>query len=98
MNVIHPVLYLWAGMFLMSILSFSLMGIDKNRARRGAWRISEQTLFTFAILGGAVGGTCGMFHFHHKTRHWYFRYGFPILAILQIALALGFTGLSLSSR
>ena len=38
-------------------------------------------------LGGGVGGTLGMFVFHHKTRHWYFRYGFPLIAIAQLALA-----------
>ena len=72
----------------MSILSFSAMGIDKRRARRGKWRISEKALFLPALLGGAVGGTVGMFLFHHKTKHWYFRFGFPVLAALQLAACL----------
>ena len=53
----------------MNILSFSLMGIDKRRAQRHAWRIPEKTLFLPVLLGGGIGGTIGMFFFHHKTRH-----------------------------
>ena len=53
---------------------------------RGGWRISERTLFVFALLGGAVGGTIGMFVFHHKTRHLAFRLCFPLLAAAQLAL------------
>ena len=68
-----------------NVLAFVLMGADKRRARRGAWRIPEKTLFLPAILGGALGGVAGMRLFRHKTRHWYFRYGFPLLLILQLA-------------
>ena len=72
----------------MSVFLFALMGLDKGKARRGARRISEKTLFLFALLGGAVGGTLGMFFFRHKTRHWYFRLGFPLLAAAQLALVI----------
>lgn len=67
-----------------NVLAFLLMGLDKWKAVRGAWRISEQMLFLFPLLGGAPGGTLGMFLFHHKTQHWYFRWGFPLLAVAQI--------------
>ncbi len=80
----NAALILAAEMLLASVLSFSLMGIDKRRAKRQEWRISEKTLFWIAILGGGVGGTLGMFYFRHKTKHWYFRYGFPLLAVLQL--------------
>lgn len=70
----------------MSVFLFVMMGADKRKARREAWRISERTLFLFALLGGAVGGTAGMFFFRHKTRHWTFRLGFPLLAAAQLAL------------
>ena len=72
----------------MSLFLFCMMGIDKPKARRGAWRISEKTLFVFALLFGAVGGTLGMHLFRHKTKHWYFRIGFPVLAAAQLALWL----------
>ncbi|RHR10367.1 DUF1294 domain-containing protein [Pseudoflavonifractor sp. AF19-9AC] len=71
----------------LNLIAFILMGLDKWKARRGAWRIPEKTLFLAALLGGALGGTVGMHLFHHKTRHWYFRFGFPILLVLQLLLA-----------
>lgn len=70
-----------------NLIAFALMGLDKWKARRDAWRIPEKTLFLTALLGGALGGTVGMHLFHHKTRHWYFRFGFPVLLILQFLLA-----------
>ena len=83
-----PVYYLLVLMAVMSVFLFVMMALDKGKARRGAWRISERTLFVFALLGGAVGGTAGMFLFHHKTKHWYFRILFPLLAAAQLALCL----------
>lgn len=81
---------LWTllGLYLLAVncAAFLLMGIDKRRARRGMWRISERALFLPALLGGALGGTLGMRAFRHKTKHWYFRYGFPLLLALQTAL------------
>lgn len=67
----------------MSFVSFAMMGIDKRRAIRNQWRIPESRLFLAAIFGGGVGGTIGMFLFRHKTKHWYFRLFFPLLAIVQ---------------
>ena len=71
-----------------SIVAFAAMGADKKKARKGAWRVPEGTLFLFAVLGGALGGTLGMHVFHHKTKHWYFRWGFPLLLLVQLALAV----------
>ena len=71
-----------------SAIDFALMGVDKWKARRDAWRIPESTLWLFALLGGALGGTLAMQVVRHKTRHWYFRFGFPLLTVLQIALLL----------
>ena len=74
----------------MNLVSFALMGIDKRRARRGAWRISERALFMMTACFGGLGGVLGMKVFHHKTQHWYFRVFFPVLLVLQIAiLAIG---------
>lgn len=69
-----------------NLCAFALMGVDKRKARRGDWRVSETSLFLPALLGGALGGVLGMRMFHHKTRHWYFRFGFPLLLLLQLAL------------
>lgn len=82
--------YLYLALGLMNLIAFSLMGLDKRRARLHQWRIPERTLFAFAILGGGIGASLGMWLFHHKTRHWYFAYGFPFFAISQIGLFLWF--------
>ena len=70
----------------MNLVTFTLMGIDKRRARRGAWRVSEKTLFLAAACFGGLGGVLGMKVFHHKTRHWYFKVFFPAMLVVQIAL------------
>lgn len=69
-----------------NLLSFSLMGIDKRKARRGAWRIPEKTLFLSAVLGGSVGAILGMQCFRHKTRHRSFVWGMPSILLLQVLL------------
>ncbi|MCI9068065.1 MAG: DUF1294 domain-containing protein [Lachnospiraceae bacterium] len=71
---------------LINILCFLLMGEDKRRARGGKYRIAEKHLFLAAALGGAFGGTLGMYVFRHKTGHWKFRLGFPLLALLWAAV------------
>lgn len=68
----------------MSAVLFLTMGIDKSRAKSHCRRIPEARLFLLALLGGAVGGTLGMWVFRHKTRHWYFAFGFPLLAAIQL--------------
>ena len=78
--------YLLVLMAVMSVFLFAMMGLDKGKARRGKWRVSEKTLFVFALFGSALGGTAGMFLFRHKTRHWTFRLLFPLLAAAQLAL------------
>jgi uncharacterized membrane protein YsdA (DUF1294 family) len=65
-----------------------MMGYDKHEAKKGNWRISEKTLFTLVVIGGSIGGIIGMFTFRHKTKKWYFRFGFPIILILQILVAI----------
>lgn len=71
-----------------NLIGFALMGIDKHRAKIHGWRIPEKVLFLWALLGGALGSTAGMYLFRHKTKHWYFRIGMPTLLLLQIALVL----------
>ena len=69
-----------------NIVLFVVMGVDKYRAIRQRWRIPEATLFILALVGGACGGTVGMYSFRHKTKHWYFAVFFPLLALAQLAL------------
>ena len=73
-------------LIVINVIAFLLYGIDKEKARKGRWRISEKELILVAVIGGSVGAFFGMHFFHHKTRHWYFRYGIPVIVILQIRL------------
>lgn len=70
-----------------NILCFSLMGVDKSRARRGMWRIKERTLLLTAIAGGSLGGLLGMAAFHHKVNKTAFSLGLPLILACQLALA-----------
>ena len=72
----------------MNLLAFAMMGLDKAKAKRGAWRIPEMTLFLVTALFGGLGGTAGMYFFRHKTKHWYFKLGFPALLLIQAAVLL----------
>ncbi len=74
----------------MNLIAFALYGIDKRRAKQGAWRISEYTLLLVALLGGSLGALLGMRYFRHKTRHRKFRYGVPLILLLQLGLGLYF--------
>ena len=73
-------------LLVLNLAGLAVMGIDKYKAVHHAWRIPEKTLFLVSILGGCAGTWIGMYLFHHKTRHWYFVVGMPLILILWIAL------------
>lgn len=73
----------------MNLIGFAMMGIDKRKAIKKEWRISEAALFTAALIGGSLGCILGMRQFRHKTKHWYFKYGMPAILMIQI-LVVGF--------
>lgn len=73
-------------LIVMNLVGLAVMAMDKSKARHHAWRISEKTLFLVSILGGSVGTWAGMYLFHHKTKHWYFRWGFALLTAAQCAI------------
>jgi len=73
-----------------NLAGLASMGIDKRRAIRHEWRIPEATLFLIALLGGSMGSIAGMQLFRHKTRHWYFVWGMPIIFFIELALILQF--------
>ena len=76
-----PIIYV----AVMTLVAFLAMGWDKLCAKRDARRVPEKTLFLLAIIGGSIGSIAGMYAFRHKTRHWYFKIGLPLILILQIA-------------
>ncbi len=80
--------YILSYLAIVNLAGLIVMGIDKLRARKRAWRIPESTLFVIALIGGSLGTTIGMHLFHHKTRHWYFLFGMPAILVIQIAAVL----------
>lgn len=79
--------YLLICLAAVNVAAFAAMGIDKAKAKAGAWRVPEATLFLLAVLGGSVGGILGMQLFRHKTKHKTFTAGFPAILVCQLALA-----------
>lgn len=70
----------------LSVVGFAAMGLDKRRAVKGKWRISEKSLLLIAFLGGGIGSYLGMRHYRHKTKHLSFRLLLPILAFADLLL------------
>ena len=79
---------LLAVLLLVNLLAFALYGIDKLKAKKGAWRIPESTLLLVAFLGGSLGALLGMELFRHKTKHAKFKVLVPLFLILHIALGV----------
>lgn len=71
-----------------NVITFFMFGIDKWKAKRAKWRIRETALLLLAFLGGSIGAWLGMQVWHHKTKHKKFKYGIPLILIVQIALML----------
>lgn len=92
MTGVSPIVFI--ALAAMNALTFALYGIDKSRARRGAWRIRESTLLGTAACFGALGALLGMQLFRHKTKHRAFALGVPALLIVQVAIlaAVSFWG------
>ena len=75
-----------AYLLAINAVAFIVYGIDKYKARKAKWRISEATLLLLAVLGGSIGAWMGMKVWHHKTMHKKFKYGIPAILLIQIAL------------
>ena len=84
MNTLHS--YLIYYLLAINAVAFIMYGIDKYKAKKAKWRISEATLLLLAILGGSIGAWMGMKVWHHKTMHKKFKYGIPAILLIQIAL------------
>ena len=73
-------------LIVINIVTFLVYGIDKWKAKQGSWRISEATLLMLAVIGGSIGALLGMKVWRHKTQHKKFKYGLPLILIIQIIL------------
>lgn len=78
------ILYLVA----INVVTFFIYGIDKWKAKRSKWRITETSLLLLALLGGSIGAWLGMKAWHHKTLHKKFKYGIPLIFIIQLAVVM----------
>ena len=88
MNTLHR--YLIYYLLVINAATFIIYGIDKDKAKKAKWRISEATLLTMAAVGGSIGAWLGMKAWHNKTLHRKFKYGVPIILLIQIALMIYF--------
>ena len=79
--------YFYLYLLLINAVGIVIMRIDKQKARKKAWRIPEATLMTVAAIGGSLGSLIGMYAFRHKTRHKKFTVGVPLLLLLHLTLA-----------
>ena len=86
MNTALLIILIYLG--IINLISFVMMGVDKRKAIRNAWRIPEARLFLYALLGGSAGSILGMYIFRHKTKHWYFVWGMPVILLLHLTTAL----------
>lgn len=80
--------YILIYLLIINALAFMLMCIDKQKAKKHAWRIPEAVLLSIAVLGGSIGTMAGMEIFRHKTKHRRFFIGIPIIIVVQLALAV----------
>ena len=69
-----------------NVITFFMYGVDKWKAKKSKWRIREAALLGLAVLGGSIGAWLGMKVWHHKTQHKKFRYGIPVIIIVQLAI------------
>lgn len=76
---------------IINLIGFLAMYIDKQKAKKGKWRIPEKTLFIITALGGGIGTIAGMYTFRHKTQKIAFVVGFPAITILEIIAIIYFT-------
>ena len=76
---------------IINLIGFLVMYIDKQKAKKGKWRIPEKTLFIITGLGGGIGTIAGMYTFRHKTQKIAFVIGFPLITILEIIAIIYFS-------
>lgn len=77
---------LWIYLLMINIAAFTVWCADKYFAKTNRRRVPEKILFLWALLGGSLGSLCAMQLVRHKTKHWYFRIGIPLILFLQAAI------------
>ena len=77
---------IYTSIAIINVITFLVYGIDKWKAKKEKWRIPESTLLLLAVVGGSIGALLGMKVWHHKTMHKKFKYGIPLIIVLQIGV------------
>ena len=72
------------ALFALNLITFIIYGIDKLKAKKAKWRISEATLLLLAVIGGSIGAWLGLQVWRHKTQHKKFFIGIPMILTLQV--------------
>ena len=85
LKLLHIVLIYLA---VINVVTFFMFGIDKWKAKKSKWRVRETALLGLAVLGGSIGAWLGMQVWHHKTLHKKFKYGIPVIIIIQLVLSV----------
>jgi len=79
-------IYIYYYLIAVNMIAFVVSGLDKHAAVHHKRRVPEKTLFSIAIIGGSIGLFISMLFFRHKTRHWYFMIGVPVLILCQMMI------------
>ena len=74
-------------LFIISIVTVILTVYDKVAAKKRRFRISEATLMLCGVFGGAVADFVTMLLLRHKTRHFKFMLGLPLIITAHVAIA-----------
>ena len=74
------------GLLALNLITFITYGIDKRKAKKSRWRISESSLLLLALCGGSVGAWLGLKVWRHKTQHKKFYIGIPVIMVAQATL------------
>ena len=80
------ILYLIIYLVIINVMTFIVYGVDKRKAKQSKWRIRESTLLGLAAIGGSIGALLAMKILRHKTLHNQFKYGVPLILVVQIAI------------
>ena len=80
--------YLLVALAVYNFIVFIVYGVDKGKAKKGAWRIPERVLLLLAVLGGSIGALLGMIIFHHKTKKPKFYIGVPAILIIEVTIVI----------
>jgi len=80
--------YIIATLTIWNIITFAMYSIDKRKARKNKWRISETTLIACAFLMGSFGALLGMNVFRHKTQHLKFKLLIPLAVLVNVGFVV----------